>query len=218
MERYKSHFYETVIDPDEYITNNIQPLIKRFSNIIYSSKNMWGICKKLNFLFSKFNIEFISEKTTSPTGILNASTINNKKKTIIIRLSGDLLWIRNTKDIRFFFLELKSKLSHELIHRAQFIKIQNLKLKNIELDQSDINYMKDKHEIMAYAFNTIEYFRVIGIKDEQLKKYLIEKHPLLNSCFYYKQYINNFSINDNTLKLYYKYLYMYLDNQAHIIK
>jgi hypothetical protein len=214
MNRYQPYFTEAVINPDKYISNNIQPLINKTANAIYDSKNMQSICKKLNFLFSKLNIEFKNLKDVSPIGILHAPATNNKKKTITIYLSDNLLNVRQTKDMRFFFLELKAKLSHELIRRGQFIKADTLDLKGYAANDNELSYMKDRHEIMAYAFNTIEYFRIIGIRDEQLKSYIKQKHPLLNSCFFYTQYANNFTKEDKELKLYYKYIYMYLDNQA----
>ena len=75
-------------------------------------------------------------------------------------------------------------------------------------------YMSDKHEIMAYAFNTVEYFRMIGLTDLDLISRLKKKDIMLNSCFFYQKYNEVFNMEDKELKLYFKYMYMYLDGQA----
>jgi hypothetical protein len=95
--------------------------------------------------------------------------------------------------------------------------MDNLKLNQMPTYKNEKEYLADKQEIMANAFNSIEYFRFMGIEDNQLKGFLKNKNPLLKSCVWYKKYLELFTNEDKELKLYYKYLYMYLDNQAQSI-
>lgn len=214
MQFYQRRYTEAVYSPDEYIKSNITPLIKSLADIVYDSKTKKEIEKKLNKLFKSLYIEFLFVKDLSPIDIVSASTTNNKTQTITIYLSNNLLQVRETNNMKLFFLELKSKLSHELIHRIQFIKANQSKLNNQKRDIDEREYLSDKHEIMAFAFNTIEYFRMSGIIDKSILQYIKQNNPILNTCFFYKKYMDNFTMEDKELKLYFKYIYMYLDGQA----
>lgn len=214
MQIYKRKFNEAVYSPDNYINKNIVPLIKQLADIVYDSKTYKEIEKKLNKLFSTFYIKFVFTKEVSAFGIVGASTTNDKIQSITIYLSSNLLELRNTTGMKEFFLELKSKISHELIHRLQFIKANRDKLNSRKRITDEKEYMSDKLEIMAYAFNTVEYFRMMGMVDSDLKNRLKKKDIMLNSCFFYQKYNEVFTIEDKELKLYFKYMYMYLDGQA----
>jgi hypothetical protein len=214
MQIYQRKFDEAVYSPDNYINKNIVPLIKQLADIIYDSKNHKEIEKKLNKLFASFYITFTFTKEISAFGIVGASTTNDRTQSITIYLSTNLIALRNTTAMKQFFLELKSKISHELIHRLQFIKANKDKLNLQKRITNEKEYMSDKHEIMAYAFNTVEYFRMIGLTDLDLISRLKKKDIMLNSCFFYQKYNEVFNMEDKELKLYFKYMYMYLDGQA----
>ena len=139
--------------------------------------------------------------------------------------SGFFYDIQN--DGRALLNELKTLLKHEFTHRIHSTKVGNF-FNPIQYDTKDKEkYMKDKHEIMAYANQTIQEFVSDGLTKEEILEYLKNTkyyQRLIDASTWFQMYLYHFwphhdkrpiqNYRDRkTLDLYFKYLYQYLDSK-----
>lgn len=129
-----------------------------------------------------------------------------------------------------FVQEFTSFVLHEIIHRYQFNRIQyeevRKKLANEKSKRSrDVlshpgnveklkKYLSDKYEVMSYAWQIVDAFRIKGMEDTKIKsilkqngfiKYEYGGQPL-------EDYHTVFDISDPVLKRLYKYMHEYLED------
>jgi len=122
---------------------------------------------------------------------------------------------------------LKVLLKHEFTHRIHSTKVGKF-FNPIQYDSKDKEkYLKDKHEIMSYANQTIQEFISEGLTKDKILEYLKNsKHynDLFTLSFSFYAYLRNFwprhdkrpiqNYRDRkVLDLYFKYLYQYLDSK-----
>ena len=109
--------------------------------------------------------------------------------------------------------QILNMLGHELIHREQYLKIEDDKLRE-KIFKSNLDpktYLSKKYELMSYAWQIIEFFKLTGKTDEEIKKILQHNSMLKFSfspvlLFYHETFKNN----PDVLKRLYKYMYEYL--------
>ena len=227
IERYISHFdelfLEAIVDPVKYS----EPIKKKFDTISkYFTKNkgLKDTCIKLSALLRKYHIKFIPESTIEPNDILSIFGFNrggcllDKHLTIVIYCNENLLKLFNvSKAYSTFERAFFNVLKHELIHRGQYIKISNKRIReklNYSKNPNKIDrYLNDKQEIMAYAWQIIEYYRLMGLSKEKILTVL--KRPR-NTFEFENNILSSYIranddkvVTDDSLKLLYKYAYLY---------
>lgn len=229
MHRYSSFFEqvleEAIIQPEKYF-NPIEriciDLFKRYEG----EDNIVKLCKKLSSSLSNHKIKFIPNISVSsnkdfyiPFGINSANVMYNKYCTIVIHCN---MYIMDsfTKQEAFnnFVKALYTVVKHELIHRQQFLNTESSKLiqkigNGKKIGRSDVEYLSDDHEIMAFAWQAIEYFRISGLSQIKILNILREPKEYFtvsNSVFaaYWRGHDLGF-LSDNVIKRFYKYAYLY---------
>lgn len=211
---------EGIIRPNKY-TNEISAIVKRNSNLLSQNDNENNIIFLLNsLLYNKYKIHFIYDENSNRNLPISIAAYNYKNNDIEVGITDTLL--NNTKDngiLKQLFEQIELIIGHEIIHRLQFgqNKIKKLMNKyNVE-NIDDLNqvrkYLSDKDEIMAYAWQIVEFFKVHDYSKEKIKT-LLQSNHLDNEKYQYEPlyyYHKVFTINDTPLKLLYKYMYSYLD-------
>ena len=204
---------EAVYRPDRYVDilyNQFKDIIK-----INSGKKFKYNEKLVIYLseqFKEFNIGFDysghSFNDGEDTGI-NVMIIGSKTLDIIVYCSPSIEKLFIDKDFQLEFLSsFKQLIGHELIHRSQFISVQNYRnqvkinrYNNSPKYQTEVGYFADKAEIMSYAWQIIEELRFQGANDSDVLEYIkdIGKHPeyycLAYEEIYLKYYRNTTVIN-----------------------
>jgi hypothetical protein len=216
----KSHFLnEAVFRPDNYATELYNIMV----DIIGANKNSdlkydYQICKLLTDKYSKYNIVFIAEGTYYNNGYFSGiNEMQSGEKTLLIKVLCSLSISNLFKDTelkREFLKEFKQLISHELVHRGQFISFNRNKIQN-ELIQfskhkTDLAYYSLKHEIMAYACLIVEELRFQDLEDsdillfiknrENFKRYESKTYDL------YKEFYGNSNVFERLLKYIYEYI------------
>lgn len=150
---------------------------------------------------------------------------------IIITCNPLLENIQNSKeDLKIFKDDLRSTLYHEMIHRKQFLKIKSENLEKVlekyknqimgihgatsskELTNLKMkNYLGNNFEIMSFAHQIVEFFKVNNFTDSQMLK-MIKDNELRSYSYILGEYYKYFTIEDIQMKKLYKYIYVYLDN------
>ena len=104
-------------------------------------------------------------------------------------------------------------LKHELIHRGQNLAVKDTKLLArvmVKEFGNEKEYLSDKQEIMARAWETIELFKFQGFTKKRIAHILVnEIYNSENGVL--QAYIKTFDKNSNVYKLFFKYLYLYLE-------
>lgn len=212
-------FNEAVFRTDKYS----KILYDYIGNIIEENKNSilkydYQICSLLTSKFNKYNIIFVPSGTYKNNGILSGiNEMDAGTNSLIIRIScalniGELF---KNKNLQLYFLrDFKELISHELVHRAQYIGVKDIKL------EKDINkyfpqnpppkYYKMKFEIMGYACQVVEELRIKGLSDENILSFIKNRESFKNyNCNIYDFYLKNFK-NTKTFMKFTKYIYEYL--------
>jgi len=134
------------------------------------------------------------------------------------------LWLSNkifdeNKNFDIFIEQCVSFIGHELIHRYENIKINNIDLSKKILQKSKIDrkkYYGNKQELMSYAWQIINNFRTLGKNNVSIKALLKGNNDVKFKfggeilLIYHKM----FTLNDDELKLLYKYMYLYLEESV----
>jgi len=228
MKRYKqfekfSEFYllEYIIKPEEYINSIEDKINSSYRKAFTKDRELGRICRELTNIFTSNRIVFIPEKTIALGneeftfyGINKGSTLPDKKGTIGIFCNYNILDCVNNRNFfngfkKWFLFVCK----HELVHRGQALQIEDAKLRASVLKKDfddQIQYLSDKQEIMARAWEIVELFRFQNYSDKQilnlLKKDSIEKFQVRTLKVYHEY----FDMSDSVMKLLYKYMYWYL--------
>ena len=224
MQRYKPFFNlyldEAIINVQEYFIP-IEKKCKEFSKLFTKDKGFEHTCTKLSLLLKKYKIKFVYEDYTMNTGdFLSANgfnfgeVINDKSFTIIMHCNSNInsIFYNYPSFIKAFF----SVLRHELIHRIQYMKIEYKTLQKV-IDRKepfdDNIYLNDAHEIMAFAWQLVDYYRLMRLSKEQILKVLQKPYEYLelqnNILSGFIRANRKGVVTDKSLKLLYKYAYEY---------
>jgi len=218
---------EAVIYPEAYI-KEIEKVLKNplLKKSIVNFTTTLNLCKRLSFILRKYKIDFIEAKTLGNTdfpsvvnGINGGFTLSDKYSTIKIEINSYANNIKmNDNYFNLFIDNLLIILKHELIHRGQRIHIGYKKLKKLDIfhDKEFFEYLKDKHELMSYAFQIIQEFKLSGgYSDAEILTYIQKGDSGIDrqlgrfsfTLFIYKSAFNS---QPEVLKQLYKYIYEYL--------
>jgi hypothetical protein len=221
--RYSFNLLESIIKPESYI-KDIEDKLNKFLPTIKNKKyDLKKLCSKLEWHFSKNKIYFFPESSRSnggelyiSRGINNAGTKADRYSSIGIYCNPLLVEIQKSEmfanDFRKWFLFI---LKHELIHRGQNLAIRDTKLLSqvmVKEFGNEEEYLSDKQEIMARAWEIIELFKLMGHFNKEEIKIRIRKYNTyrgINSTL--DSYFKLFTIESDVIKLLYKYMYLYLE-------
>lgn len=220
---------EKVINVDTTFVKNI--LLKVKNKIVGKELGNFEIEEILNNAFKQYNISFVNTFNISILPEDNAN-VGISKAAISENLNIEVYYLDYFYEIfkddylyDTFIKVVRSLLSHELIHRAQFKKIlYKVKGSNLYYDiihklESDPNkiskYLCDKQELMAFARQAVEEFRLIEYDDETILKLI--RRPYSNelgidraesNTFWF--YTEWFELYSQELKRFLNYMYAYL--------
>jgi hypothetical protein len=182
----------------------------------------------LTIKFYKYSVIFIEDNENMnnidnipeyKAGITKSSCLSNRKGTIKIYTNNNLLKIQTEDSLYDYFIKNVLRiLGHELIHRHQGFVITNQKLKNYIMDHSKLeveNYLSNKQEMMARAWQILEEFRYVGLKNEDIRHLLsnIEKGMRYSKTLYDYFVVFKDDENKDVFKRLQKYIYQYFDGQ-----
>lgn len=216
--------YEAVLSP-RYL-DNVMKYIYEIKDKIMKNKfeSLSAFCFIMNNYFSKYAVRFVpgSQRKSAPleyaAGILGSGCLTNRKGTIKIYVHEDFLRLQyDEKFFKFFVRNVLRVIGHELIHRQEGLRIQNQKIRDYALDHSKLEtkeYLANKQEMMARAWQIIEELRYKGYVDNAIRadinsKVVLAKSTSLSEYYDYFDYKTDKEI----FKRLYKYIYMYLDGQ-----
>lgn len=223
------YLFEAVIHVEkeiEIIKNIITPLDFKQVDRIEDFENI------LNLALDDRKIKFKHVSINSKDMFLGATT-NIRTKFIIVNMSNKIADMIINKKLNQEFLDGFSIIGHELEHREQILRIKYEELRDKiftamakrSKDVSDnptvlnfqVSYLSDVREIMSYAWQIVNNFRVRGIEDYWIKKFLSSedsmKFKLGGQVLEDYHTVFNKIKSNTALKLLYKYMYQYLDGQ-----
>lgn len=208
-------FKEAVIHTENY-TDIIEGKLEQLISYIPLNDTIENILNFLNKIFNSFNIKFevLKEEGISKSGILKAKTLNDSFKTIIIYCTNDFnVNFRTKLNFLKFIEKFLIILSHELVHRGQFLLMQkHIHLKgNQFLDSEDLKYYSNKYELMAFANMIIEELRFSKKTNNDILQGI--KNNLFTS--HDSEFLNFYTINftkkgDKILNQLYNYIFQYI--------
>lgn len=232
MKRYVRYFgvedqfkiTEAIINPIIYL-NQINKDLKDLSYFKFKNTSLKNIALKLNIIFRKSKIQFIPQSfiVDDPHepgvqfGINSSATLSNKNNTIGVFINSNIIKSLQDKDQYQYFIKwLLFNLKHELVHRGQHLKVKDIKIANEIFKKSykgQLEYLSDKQEIMARAWEIIELFKLLNYTNDNIRKMIQSKDLEKNQNFTLRTYHTLFKIDDWQLKLLYKYMYLYLEEE-----
>jgi len=212
-------FREGVLRPEKYLSllvEKLQKLKKLFLNKKYSNDS---ICKSLTNYFKNEKIVFIYDETANSSEGLTKGGYNIDTNEIILKCDSGLNFI--LKDVYDIFeTDFYEMVGHELIHRLQYLNsTKNTFKKYNTLDEKQILfYLSDKKEIMSYAWQTIEIFKMLRLNKKVILQIIKNPEAKENNYFVIRNdifflYRKYFDSNSVIYKLFVKYIYMYLDEK-----
>lgn len=221
--RGSASLVEAVYRPDKYVDilyNQMKDIIK--TNFGKKFKYNEKLVLYLSEQFKAFNIGFDYDGHSFNDGKksgINAMVIGSKTLDIIIYCSPSIenLFVDITFQ-KLFLSSFKQLIGHELIHRSQFISVQNyhnqnniVRFINSPKYQTEVGYYADKSEIMSYAWQIIEELRFLGAYDKDILEYIKDtgKHPEYHCMIYeeiYLKYYRNTKVINQLIKYIYEYL------------
>ena len=204
--------YEAVI--------NVSVELGNIADLLYDVKNILIPITSIDTFINILNGQFQNKKILFkynyrlPEDIFTSLNTFNKKTSEIIVYIGPKIHLLNGSNFQELINDLLHLIGHELIHREQFLRMDYIK--NIEsyafTDKK--KYLSNKQEIMAYAWQIINSFRLHGALDSDIQKIL-----KTNSNIKFQlggkvlaDYHDLFTIDDKELKLLYRYMYLYSEN------
>lgn len=230
MKRYVRYFgideqfqiTEAIVNPSLYLTQ-INKDLNDLAYFKFKNSSLKNITMKLNLIFRKSKITFIPQSfiVDDPHepgikfGINGAATLSNKNNSIGIYTNENIVKSLQNKDYYTFFVKwLLFNLKHELVHRGQHLKVKDAKLANQVFQKSpkdQIEYLSDKQEIMARAWEIVELFKLFNYTSDNIRQMIQSKKLEKNQNFTLRTYHELFTMDAWQMKLLYKYMYLYLE-------
>lgn len=217
-------FYEAVIKINVEMAR-FSEILDGIQNDLMNTKNIDDFINILNTAFEKDKIKFWFSRDESnvytKTGGFDVKSLY--VFVFIFKKLERLQRYKSSKDYDIFCEEVLSRLGHELIHRHEALKIEYEELRRKlfkgfkPVTQNDWRkYFANKHELMSYAWQIVNNYRMHGMTDNVIRKILGLTDSNSNTKFelggqVFRDYYTVFKINEEPLKLLHKYMYMYLD-------
>lgn len=222
MKRY-NQLSEAVQRPENYLQLIYETLEKNKNKIINSNlDSVIDFCNKFNFILKKFKIKLnqdLSNKKSRYLGLTeDAEMLFDRKNTIIVYCNNDILSIKDKKNYYIFITGFLDIVGHEIVHRLQINRIKEKEILNI-LSTKEIEnqkeFLSNKQEMMAYAWQIIQEFRALNYNDNEILKVIKADWKYTMSALLpriYFIYLNVFQFNkeNKVLKRLHKYMYEYL--------
>jgi hypothetical protein len=179
----------------------------------------------INFLddfFKSYNIVFEVMEDRGKNGIVKGRCKRDLK--IIIFCTEDFnIYFENKYKFSRFLDQCIFVLSHELVHRGQYIQVyKHLHInktnngKDIDINNVDIKHYSNVDEIMAYANLIIEELRFNGYNNEEILKGIKNDEFGIENSEFLELYRINFKNNKKIIDRLYKNIYMYLKHPVKI--
>jgi hypothetical protein len=233
MKKYKSVFkekkyssslidlYEDIINPKLYLNNIERKLDKALYKVRGKNYSLNKLCFILGFYFANERIkiepqgEIFEGDEYNIYGINSGACLSDKKVTIGIFCNSNLLQLqfKDNNYINEFKKWFLYVLKHELIHRGQKLEIKNVKIRAMINSNNKIlkDELKEPQEIMARAWEIVEYFRIIYNMSKNKILQIINNTDDITfggnrTLFVYMELFNH---DSKEIKLLYKYMYLY---------
>lgn len=203
--------FEAIIQPSAYVKNLLN-LLDENKNLLKNNTHPEDLVTNITNLYKNHKVIFKVNTFPIDNNIMVHHGGNDGNYIYIFCTPLILNAFKNYKEFKNQFAKF---LKHEIIHREQNVRINNdEEIKKIikKSRKGQIAYYSSKQEIMAYAWQIVNDFRIRG-KSDKIIKDLIGKDSILATKFSppLKMYKDLFLQNSNILKLLYKYIYLYLD-------
>lgn len=204
--------YEAVVDVSVELGNLADLLYDNQNLLIHENNSIDIIIDLLNNIFQNHKVKFLYNYRLPIDNFTSLNTFNKKTFEIIVHISDKIAEL-DGNNFQNFVDDIIHLVGHELIHRKQFLKMNYTNQTNSYTFNNKKKYLSNKQEIMAYAWQIINSFRLHGALDTDIKKILktnsnikfqLGEKPL-------QDYHDCFTFNDNELKRLYKYMYEYLE-------
>ena len=214
------YLHEAVIDIS-IEKENIKKICKKIKNKIYEVNDFNELKSVLESSFNEYKVTFLFSDSNE-NDFIKAGGFNVSEMRIFIFFHPSLektIDEKNEEDYELFCNQLTTILGHEIIHRFQALKIEYEELRKKIFKKSKTEakkYLSNKHEVMAYAWQIINSFKIYGLDYKEIRHILSlgdssTKFILGGQIF--SDYHDLFSMKDDTLKLLYKYMYLYLSEK-----
>jgi hypothetical protein len=203
---------EGVIRPTVYLSNIKQHFIDMYDDTrnVFSLLNKAGNKYKIAF-FLKQNPEYGDRIFIEGFFDTDSENIEIYCNLVVMR---EFVLNRESYVSLIYSTGFSQIIGHEIIHRLQKAKRNMDKFRYGEINVDDINqYLSDPDEIMSFAWQIVEWYRIENLSDESTRKLIQnasgEERAKTPLYWYYKTFKNSRQV----LNELYKYIYMYLDTK-----
>ncbi len=213
--KFMYYVREAVIFPDIYIKDMLGTLTNHIQLFLKKSYTDKEIIKLLIKIFLKDKILFILQPRIAVHGeVLNRGGFKQQSGYFIIFCNFDITNIQKDKEsYKSFCYEFMDLIGHEMIHRIQYINSKEQWIVKLQNTKDPKKYLFDPHEIMAYAWQIVQYFKLQNYTNKQIKEILSSTNNEKLNCRTLKAYHYFFDKDSDVIKRLYKYMYQYLDEE-----
>jgi hypothetical protein len=219
----KMKLIEAVQNPENYV-KLIGNKITEF-NLKNTFTSIDDLIVSLNSYFINEKIEFrLSKKPAMLGSGVDSGGFNPKTNEIYIFYNYDITDAfkienkeYNKNNFEDFLEEFSTFLGHETIHRIQSFK-DKIKKVGVMIDEDKKRYLAQPKEIMAYAWQIVQYIKMGTRKDNKFVRKMLtsirdeDNLKFINYITPLSEYYNLFDKNSKTMKLLYKYIYLYIED------
>jgi len=213
--KFMYYIKEAVIFPDVYIQSMLETITSYVQNFLKKSYNAKQITELLTRIFLKDKILFVLQSNIEAEGeVLNRSGFKQKTGYFLMFCNPNITNIQKDKEsYKSFCYEFMDLIGHEMIHRIQYINSKEQWIVKLQNTKNPKKYLFDPHEIMAYAWQIIQYFKLQNYTNKQIKEILSSTNNEKLNCRTLKAYHYFFDKDSDVIKRLYKYMYQYLDEE-----
>lgn len=207
------YIYEEVLENIIELENLELLLYKNSNYIIKNNHDFNDFTYKINNVLENHKIQFIYSSNAPIEKFIIQGTYSRKEDMILLYYSSKIEKL-DESNYKEFVNNFKNQIGHELVHREQSIRVKQDEYWKRSQNKDDSQYLSDKREVMAYAWEFINTFRMSGISDKNIKRILQTDSNIKLSIggIIFQKYHKIFPKNGTILKLLYKYMYLYLED------
>jgi hypothetical protein len=175
------------------------------------------ICDVFNDIFNSHCILFqTSELPTSTCSNMEWSIHNgftSVSKIVMITFGAEFISKFNEfVKIKWknFCSSIETIIGHEFIHIYQLHKIpEDISIKEFNLKSTDIDYLSNKHEICAFAYQAVQEFKLNGLANNDIIEGIKIPSEMIFDSDVFWSYIYYFRSGDIVLKRFLNLIYEY---------
>ena len=109
-----------------------------------------------------------------------------------------------------FCSSIEMMIGHEFIHVYQLHKIpESISIKEFNLKSTDIDYLSNKHEICAFAYQAVQEFKLNGLAYNDIIEGIKKPSKLIYDSDVFWSYIYYFNLGDFVLKRFLNLIFEY---------